>query len=175
MQLLRCTKKLQKEMALKNCDLLENEVSESHLGSWHVNLIHIDRKKCLLFVNDRTLFNFIVPDIPRTQIKKLSSIFKVTLTCVLSDEGISEMKISKIMSEYESIQYANTNNKSVMGSMNDLAFHYKYYIQSEGGVHSYTIPSIIRKLNRLPMGALKFVYPVEALKSVLEEINITSQ
>ena len=169
MQILRCTKKLQKEMGLKKGDLSENVPSESCLGSWHVNLIYIDGKKCLLFVNDKTLFNFIVADIPRAQIKKLSSIFKATLECVFSDEDVPEKTINKIMSEYESIQYANTNNKSVMGSMNDLAFHYKYHIQSEGGVHSYAVPSIIKKLNRMPMGALEYVYSVEALKAVLEK------
>ena len=156
-------------MGLKKSDVSENVPSESFLGSWHVNLIYIDGKKCLLFVNDKTLFNFIVPDIPRAQIKKLSSIFKATLECVLSDEGIPEMAITKIMSEYESVQYANTNNKSVMGSMNDLAFHYKYHIQSEGGVHSYAVPSIIKKLNHMPMGALDYVFPIEALKAACEE------
>ena len=169
MQILRCTKKLQKEMGLKKSDVSDNVSSESYLGSWHVNLIYIDGKKCLLFVNDKTLFNFIAPDIPRAQIKKLSSIFKATLECVLSDEGISEIAITKIMTEYDSIQYANTKNKSVLGSMNDLAFHYKYHIQSEGGVHSYAVPSIIKKLNHMPMGALDYVYPIEALKAVCEE------
>ena len=52
--------------------------------------------------------------------------------------------------------------------MNDLAFHYKYHIQSEGGVHSYAVPSIIKKMNHMPMGALEYAFPVEALKSVYE-------
>ncbi len=72
------------------------------------------------------------------------------------------------MSECESIQYGDTNSKSVLGSMNDLAFHYKHHIQSEGRVHSYALPSIIKKLNRMSMGALEYVYPVEALKAVYE-------
>ncbi|MEN8264226.1 MAG: hypothetical protein ABFR82_12265 [Nitrospirota bacterium] len=168
MQLIRCTKKLQKEMGLKKSDVSENEPSESYLGSWHANLIYIDGKKCLLFVNDKTLFNFIVPDILRAQIRELSNIFKVTLECVLSSEGVPESAKTKIMSEYESIQYANTNSKSVLGTMNDLAFHYKYLIQSEGGVHSYAVPSIIKKLNHLPMGTLEHVFPDKALKAVYE-------
>jgi hypothetical protein len=169
MQLLRCTKKLQKEMGLKKSDLSENEQGVSVLGSWHVNVIHIDGKKCLLFVNDKTLFNFIVPDIIRAQIRELSKIFISTLECVLSEESIPEVTVNKIMSEYESIQYANTNNKSVLGSVNDLAFHYKYHIRSEGGVHSSAVPSIIKKLNRLPMGALKYMYSIEALKTLCEK------
>ena len=72
------------------------------------------------------------------------------------------------MSEYESIQYANTNSKSILGSMNDLAFHYKYYIQSEGGLHSFAVPSIIKRLNHMPMGALEYAFPITALKAVYE-------
>ena len=155
-------------MGLKKIDISEYEPSESYLGSWHANLIYIDGKKCLLFVNDRTLINFIVPDISREQIRGLSNIFKATLECVLSTEGVPEKAKTKIMSEYESIQYANTNSKSVLGSMNDLSFHYKHHIQSEGGVHSYAVPSIIKKLNRMPMGALEYVFPIKALKAVYE-------
>ena len=55
MQLIRCTKKLQKEIGLKQSDLCTEEPRFSYLGSWHANLIHIDRRKCLLFANDRTL------------------------------------------------------------------------------------------------------------------------
>ncbi len=155
-------------MGLKKSDVSENEPGESYLGSWHANLIYIDGKKCLLFVNDKTLFNFIVPDILRAQIRDLSNIFKVTLECVLSTEGVPESAKTKIMSEYESIQYANTNSKNILGSMNDLAFHYKYHIQSEGGVHSYAVPGIIKKLNHMPMGTLEHVFPDEALKAVYE-------
>ena len=156
-------------MGLKKGDLSENEPGESYLGSWHANLIYIDGKKCLLFVNDKTLFNFIVPDIPRAQIRELSNIFKVTLECVLSDEDTPERVKAQIMSEYELIQYANTRSKSILGSMNELAFYYKYYIQSEGGVHSYAVPGIIKKLNRVRMGTLEYVSPIKALKAVYEK------
>ena len=46
----------------------------------------------------------------------------------------------------------------------DLAFHYTYHIQEAGGVHSYAVPGIIRKLNRMPMGTLEYAYPIEALR-----------
>jgi len=59
-------------------------------------------------------------------------------------------------------------NKSVLGSMNDLAFHYKYSIMEAGGVHSPAVPEIIRRLNRMPMGALKYVFPIEALRALYQ-------
>lgn len=155
-------------MGLKKNEVSENEPSEPYLGSWHANLIYIDRKKCLLFVNDKTLFNFIVPDISRAQIRELSTLFREKLERVLSFERVPERAKTKIMSEYSSIQYANTDNKSVLGSMNDLAFHYKHLIQFEGVFNKDEVLNIINKLNNMPMGALDYVFPIEALTAVYE-------
>ena len=140
MQLIRCTKKLQKEMGLKQSDLCAEEPRFSYLGPWHANLIHIDRRKCVLFINDKTLFNFIVPDVARAQIRELDKLFMSYLSCVLADAGVAEADRARILSEYDEVGYANTNSKSVLGSMNDLAFHYKYSIQEAGGVHSPAVP-----------------------------------
>ena len=152
-------------MGLKNGDLAESEPSFSLLGSWHANLLHINRRKCVLFVNDKTLFNFIAPDVSRTEIKELNVLFVGYLSCVLSSEGVPEAAKNKIMEEYRKIEYSGTNSKSVLGSMNDLAFHYKYYL-SNCGVHSADVPGIIHKLNHLPMGALGYKHAIEALKTI---------
>ena len=168
MQLIRCTGKLQKEMGLKKTDLIENEPNQSYLGSWHANLIHINGKKCVLFTNDRTLFNFIAPNVTRAEIRKLSAMFREYLQCVLAEEKLGNSARERILSEYNEVGYAKSNNKSVLGSMNDLAFHYKYHIQDEGGIHSYAIPSIIHKLNHMPMGAIDYKYPIEALRNMYE-------
>jgi hypothetical protein len=168
MQLIRCTKKLQKEIGLKQSDLCAEEPHFSYLGPWHANLIHIDRRKCILFVNDKTLFNFIVPDVSRAQITELDKLFKGYLSCVLADADIPEADRARILLEYDEVGYANTSSKSVLGSMNDLAFHYKYSIQEAGGVHSPAVPEIIRRLNRMPMGDLKYVFPIEALKALYQ-------
>jgi len=73
-----------------------------------------------------------------------------------------------MLSEYDEIGFANSDSKSVLGSMNDLAFHYKYSILESGGVHSPAVPGIIRQLNRMPMSAIKEVFPIEALKARIQ-------
>ncbi len=165
MQLIRCTMKLQKEMGLKHSDLSTEESHFSYLGPWHANLIYMNRRKCVLFANDKTLFNFIVPDVSRATIRELDRLFRSYLSCVLADEGLSEADRARILSEYDQIGFANTNSKSVLGSMNDLAFHYMHNILEAGGVHSPAVPGIIRQLNRMPMSAIKEVFPIEALKA----------
>ena len=167
MNFICCTKKLQKEMGLKEKDLSQFEHTESLLGSWHANLLHINRKKCIIFVNDASLFNFVVLDIPRKYIRNLGVLFKKNLACVLAEEDFEETVIKSILTEYNETDYTKTRSKSILGSMNDLAFHYKHHIIESGGVHSYHIPSIIKKLNRMPMGALKYSYPVEILTKII--------
>lgn len=166
MQFIRCTGKLLKEMGLKESVLNKNEPPFSCLGSWHANLIHIDRKKCILFTNDKTLFKFIVVNAARSDIIKLDVIFKRYIRCVLADEGLGVDVTEKIMDEYKEMAFAKTNSKSVLGSMNDLAFNYKHRIQAEGGVNSPSVPGIIRTMNRMPMGAIKYLYPVEVSKAM---------
>ena len=155
-------------MGLKKKDLDESEPKFSFLGSWHANLLHIDRRKCVLFVNDKTLFNFIAPDVTRAEIKNLNELFNGYLSCILSSEGISDAVREKIKQEYGEISYAGTSSKSVLGSMNDLAFHYKYLILSGGGVHCADVPDIIHKLNHMPMGAIEYKYSIDALKELYE-------
>ncbi|MHB8793840.1 MAG: DUF6933 domain-containing protein [Thermoleophilia bacterium] len=75
MQLIGCTKKLQKEMGLGPRELTTHEPEGSGLGPWTANLIFVNRRKCILFVNDKTLFNFLVPDLLRKHIRELDRMF----------------------------------------------------------------------------------------------------
>lgn len=168
MQLIRCTQKLIKEMGLKKSELSVTEPKFSYLGSWHANLLHIDGKKCVLFVNDKTLFNFIVPNVKRHEIKNLSSIFKEHLIYALSSEDVTTKTKEEIIKEYNEINYSKTNSKKVLGSMNDLAFHYKHHILSDGGIFSALVPNIVSKLNHMPMGMLNYNYSSEELKALYE-------
>jgi hypothetical protein len=155
-------------MGLKPKDLFPGDAPTSTLGPWHANLIHIGRKKCVLFVNDKTLFNFIAPDVPRDKISRLGELFLDYLVPVLIHEGFSSRLLEIISAEYAEVAFAKARDKSVLGSMNDLAFHYEHHILSAGGVHSPEVPHIISNLNRMPMGAIKYNYPVEALIAVYE-------
>ena len=150
-------------MGLGVKDLATLEPKDSGLGPWTANLIFVNRRKCILFVNDKTLFNFLVPDILRKHICELDSMFRNWFSCELGEEGFTEVQTARIMEEYQVIGYSKTKSRSVLGSMNDLAFMYKYSIQTKGGLHGLGFPGIIKEMNRVPMGSLGYKYPIEAL------------
>lgn len=166
MQLLRCTAKLLKEAGVKPVDLQTKEPPFSFLGSWHANLVFIDGRKSVLFVNDRTLFNFILPDVNRARIRQLPELFLAALSCVISDEDLPDAVKRKILDEYETVALAKSSNRSVLGSSNDLAYRYKQNILDAGSVHSWRIPDIIRQLNRMPFQALDFAFPIDELRNL---------
>jgi hypothetical protein len=153
-------------MGLQKPDPAEAESAFSRLGSWHANLLYIDGRKCILFANDKTLFNFLVPAVSRARIRELERLFRSSLACVIADEKLSPEVVRSIDSEYEDLGFASTNNRSVLGSMNDLAFHYKCHAREEGGVHDCDLPAIIRRLNRMPMTGTTFTFPIEGLKAL---------
>ena len=167
MQLIRCTAKLIKELGIKKSELVEESPKFSYLGQWHANLIYINRRKCVLFANDKTLINFIVPDVSRKEIRNLGNMFESMFHCILADEGYSQEQIEKVLAEYSEIEIGKSNNRSVLGSLNDLAFHYEHSILESGGPHSAAIPSIISRLNRMPMHASrKSMFPIKELQKL---------
>ena len=54
--------------------------------------------------------------------------------------------------------------------MNDLAYQAEVAIAGSGGVVAYDPLSVNQRLNRTPMSALDFVYPIEAMKRVLADL-----
>ncbi|MHB1326073.1 MAG: DUF6933 domain-containing protein [Thermoleophilia bacterium] len=167
MQLICCTKKLQKEMGIGAKDMVASESESSGLGPWHANLIYVDRRKSVLFTNDATLFNFLVPDIPRSLIRDPGRLFRDNLQCVLAEEGFSEAQVEKVLEQYQDIAFSGSRSRSVLGSMNEIAFCYKYaMMMSGGGIYGCDFPGIIKNQNRMLMGAPDYRYPIEALRTL---------
>lgn len=94
--------------------------------------------------------------------------FLLTLSCVLHSEGLPNGIVEKILAEYENVQFGKSADRSVLGSANDLAFHYKHLIMDAGGVHSCKVPEIIRQLNRMPMlaGSRNSKFPIDELRKL---------
>lgn len=153
MLLLRCTKKLQASIRLKKTDLVDPNVETSNFCSWYLNLIEIDGRPCLLAANDQTLFNFLIADIPLLNAQQLVELFKSYLHCVLAEEDFDQTFILNLMKEFDEVQFANTNSRRVLGSLNELAFMYVCHLEDEG-VHSPRLPEIIKRMNRVVMGMI---------------------
>lgn len=158
MQVIHCTKKLLSELGALGSKM-PPELSSGFFGPWHANLIRIERRKCILFTNDRTLYSFLVPGVKKKD--DFHDLFLMNLNANLAGEGLRQVEILKALDEYSEIAVAPTSNRSVLGSMNDLADQVEFLISRAGGLEKADMLRVNMMLNRVPMGALKYDYAIE--------------
>ncbi|MBN2267788.1 MAG: hypothetical protein JW725_05640 [Candidatus Babeliaceae bacterium] len=168
MQLIRCTKKLLYEMGFAPNDVEDWPDTVSRLGDWYANLIYIERKKCALYVNGRTLLNFLVPGVKRADFCEAEEFFQRNFQKLLAYEGIPQETIKTLLEDCGQIRFAPTKSKSVLGSMNDIALNYRYEVMRHGGPEHSPMDQVMHELNRMPMMKLKFTLPIDELKAVLQ-------
>lgn len=161
MQAIHCTKKLLNELGASPRGAKPPEHPAGFLGPWHANLIRIERRTCILLTNDRTLYSFLVPGVKKKDLDNFRELFALHLKMNLAKEGFGPEDIRKALGEYGEIAIAPTTNRSVLGSMNDLAYQVDFLIQRAGGLEDADMLTVNMMLNRIPMGAIKYRYSID--------------
>jgi len=167
MQLIRCTQKLLKELKIKPT---EKSPIFGYIGGWHANLLRIDRRKCVLFTNDQSLYSFFVPGLKKPGFVHFDEVFRQNLFKCLLNERFSQDQIEKVLDEYREVKFAKTKNRSVLGSMNDLAFQVKYRVEDSGELNYLEPMALNQTLNRIPLKAIDYQYSIDFLKAKLAQI-----
>ena len=167
MRIIHCTKKLLKELDVPLVEPDKIPKPTEGLGNWYANLLRIEMRKCLLYTNEKSLYTFLIPKVLKTNLKSIEEEFLIHFSYTLQIEGFGLEMINRVMQEYQEIGFAKTSNRKVLGSMNEFAFEYDYFIRREGGIENVRIFEINKHINTTIMGALKYKHPIEALRNLL--------
>jgi hypothetical protein len=167
MRIIHCTKKLLKELDVPLVEPDKIPSNPEGLGNWYANLLRIDRRKCVIFTNEKTLYTILIPKVLKINLRNIEEEFLIHLSYNLENEGFRLEVINKVLLEYQQIGFARTVSKSVLGSMNDFVYHYKFQTMREGGADNIRILPLNQMINRIPMRALKYEYPIETLKKLI--------
>lgn len=92
--------------------------STTQLGSWYATVLFW-RPQVALFVNVETLTPLLLPFAPATS---LLARLGVGLDQLLEHHGVSRPFIDAELSQLGQVQLAKTNNRSLLGSMNEFAY-----------------------------------------------------
>ncbi len=123
------------------------------------------------FTNDATLYSFLVPGMKKAEFMNFKEVFSQQLFKRLISEGLPQNNIEIVLEDCHEIEIAKTNNRSVLGSMNDLAFQLKVRIESAGGLRNIDLTELNRELNRIPMSAIEEFYSIEELRKLLTTLS----
>jgi hypothetical protein len=172
MPTLQCTLKLLKELGVAPSPPAD---SGGGLGSWHANLLRFDRRKCILFTNDETLYSVFVPGVRKPQFQQIQGVFAQAVFRSLRLGGFRQRQIEAVLEAIDvakELRFTKTGSRSVLGSMNDLAFQLEWLISEAGGLEGSPIDDFNQRINRTPMSAIRpHVYSIDALRAVLDEIT----
>ena len=125
----------------------------------------------LIFTHDKTLFSFFVPGLTKTEFKIIRDVFGQNLFKALLREALPQTQIEIFLDDIRDIRFAKTNNRSVLGSMNDLTYQLKTMIEVRGGLANTDIIALNHDLNRIPMSTIDKIYSIDELKSLAERLG----
>lgn len=165
--IIRCTAKLLKETGTSGkSSVVENTIST--LGDWHANLFYLDRKKNVIFCNDKTLYCVVAFQVNREQIKDLEGLLRRELGKTLIEDGLEGKLIQKLVEEVKDVSFAPTNSRSVVGVM---VYHLKnmpwFILDKEDGWSDKNLKNTVKRLNRTPMVAPNYIYAIDFLGQLL--------
>ncbi len=166
--IVRCTRKLLRELNICDEDL-DSGHAAGLFEDWHANLLRIERRKCLLLTDSRTLFVFLVLGILRRDLLAFGDLLRAHCSETLRSHGIDPDNVPSLALG-EAVRFAKTNDRRVLGSMNDYAFLFKVHIEHEGGVEHCDISSLNHKINETPMGTLSYDSAIRAVRSQLGQL-----
>lgn len=111
------------------------DISDSFF-SWHANLVLVNRRKHIIFVNDLSRLSLTIAGIRSTQYKNLNDIFLNELKNYLTSENLDKEIMNEYLNECEDMVITTTNNRSVISTMNDIvlimqevSIEFKNYIE----------------------------------------------
>jgi len=165
---IRCTSKLLNEI---RAEPAVTPKQLPNLSDWHANLLRVDRKKCVLFTNDLTLYSFLIHMVKESLSVGFGEQFRLGLLKSLMSDKLDELQVKRMLSSQGTVMIAQTNNRSVLGSMNDLVFQIRCLVYSMGGLADANLSVINHHLNRIPMSAIRYSVGIEELKRRLLELD----
>ncbi len=158
MLVLRGTKKLRDR--LKGTPADDGTESTTALGDWFANALFW-RPQVALVVNERTLLPVFVPLAPAaTLLERIPE----AIESVLRLHGASDSFLAAEREAMRDVRMAATNNRSVLGAMNELAYHGEMIVKLDG---IRDLDELSLRLSRLILGPLTHGTPCDELAALL--------
>jgi hypothetical protein len=146
---IRCTQKLLRRVQHTDGASAPTTV----LGDWYANVLYSKPQQLVLCVSERSLLPVVLP---AKEAHTVGPRLTVAVGHVLQRLGVASALIDKEQSEMHAFAYGKTQNRRVLGSLNELMFQLSWYL------HDNPEESLIEHslhLARTPCGAIGPGFP----------------
>jgi hypothetical protein len=132
---------------------------------WYLNLLWIDRQKCLLLTHNGTLFTVFRAGVHSADLRPLGAYLVTAIDTELRAEHLPTDTFSQL--QPDSVRLAKTTSRSTLGFMNEMAFELRYRIADTGGLRRCDIDVLNHELRRTLRNRGEHVRPIELVAQLL--------
>jgi len=126
---------------------------------WYLNLIWIERQKCLLLTHTGTLFSVFRAGVHVENLRPLGAYLVEAIKTELRAENLPEDTFPAL--DPDSVQLANTASRSTLGFMTEMAFELDWIITNKRGLRRSDIPELNHALRRMLWNRGDYIRPIE--------------
>jgi hypothetical protein len=170
-----CSKKL--EAFLGPITPAIHPTEPSLLGDWNGHLFTLNKRKCLIFMNNKTCYSVVMANVLKKDVNNFGQVFKERLIIQFHhDLNINELQEIKLRNIFGSILLHRSNNdKKIIGTINHHVENLKYN-NYETVVENWNEVVVTGMLNDYLMGTKlttdikrnrDFFKPVELMKELI--------
>jgi len=163
---IKCTAKLAKRAGFR----IQPPTSDTP-DDWHANIFTFDHRFYVIFVHDRSRLTCLAGPVKKPDLKDLEALLIKSLSTVLEYEGFSTTAIDYAISKNSNMNITKTNDRSVLGTINDNIFHITFHASRGGGVDITGIQNLCAHVNHMPMNPIGWKYAIEEYRqSVVHQV-----
>jgi hypothetical protein len=160
MYTLRCTRRLLRRLPL---DLTPSVHGPSTtLGDWYANVLYIGRAQLVLCTSERSLLTVLVP---AKGPRELPVRLRDGVGVMLSRLRVPAVAIRREIEAMSDVLVGRTVNRSVLGSMNDIAKHCRWAVEDRGGY--LDLEALGQEMAEMPMLTMECAFPGEMARRLL--------
>ena len=168
MPILRLTTKLLADIDASLSSDSATTPSPSPLGDWYGHIFTMDRRKCILFINEPTLFVSLACWVVKSHYCHIVPFFCEMLTLSLRNHVCGQDEIDFILGQYKDMTVGKALNHSMISSLNNRIANAKSMIVWHGGYGNCDWGAINILLNRTPMKPIGYSNGTEQMRALLE-------
>ena len=132
-------------------------------GDWYINLIYLERRKCLLITHAGSLFTVFAADVRKADLVPLGNFVSRAIQRELQAEGLAPDTFGDL--DQTELRVAKTASRSVLGCMNEMATHCWYAVKLSGGFAASDFQRLNHELRRTMHAPRGYARPIDVVRN----------
>ena len=148
---------------------------QSKLGSWHANLLTIQRRNCLLFVHDQTRFPVFIPALTKPDLAMIDRFFDDALMNTLLKCGATQEQLDTAAALLQPLAFVGGTDRSVLGTLNQLGQDIEHIIYFDAlnvaDMAGYAVSAWLADRPCNVKGQKDCIWPKDAFLELLDRLS----